>query len=77
MKYKQIFGLSESDIKHIVNESVQMVVEKKHKIRKNDNGEYVPELCKCGGKIVIQIKGEPVYICKDCQRYYGTVPCKR
>ena len=45
------------------------------KIRKNDKGETVPEICpECGGKIVVAIKGEPIFICKECNKYYGTVP---
>ena len=45
------------------------------KVVKNDKGEIVPETCdKCGGKVVVQIHGEPVYICKDCGKYFGTVP---
>ena len=48
------------------------------KLRKNDKGETVPETCKkCGGKIVVALKGEPVFICKDCGEYYGTLPFKR
>ena len=47
------------------------------KLRKNDKGETVPETCKkCGGKIVVALKGEPVFICKDCGEYYGTLPFK-
>ena len=43
---------------------------------KNDKGELVPETCdKCGGKVVVQIHGEPVYVCKDCGKYFGTMPC--
>ena len=42
---------------------------------KNDKGEIVPEKCdKCGGKVVVQIHGEPVYVCKDCGKYFGTMP---
>ena len=45
-------------------------------IIKNDKGEIVPEKCdKCGGKVVLQIHGEPVYVCKDCGKYFGTMPC--
>ena len=45
------------------------------KIIKNDKGEIVPETCdKCGGKVVVQIHGEPVYVCKDCGKYFGTMP---
>ena len=45
------------------------------KTRYNDKGEKVPDICtKCGGKIGIFIQGEPVYLCVDCKKYYGTVP---
>lgn len=41
----------------------------------NDKGKTVPEKCdKCGGDVVVQIHGEPVYICKDCGKYFGTMP---
>ena len=50
---------------------------KRKKQIKNDKGEVVPENCdKCGGKVVCQIHGEPVYVCKDCGKYFGTMPCK-
>ena len=49
---------------------------KRKKQVKNDKGELVPEICdKCGGKVVCQIHGEPVYVCKDCGKYFGTMPC--
>jgi DNA-binding Lrp family transcriptional regulator len=49
--------------------------EGRKKVVKNDEGEIVPEKCdKCGGDVVVQIHGEPVYICKDCGKYFGTVP---
>ena len=49
---------------------------KRKKQVKNDKGELVPETCdKCGGKVVVQIHGEPVYVCKDCGKYFGTMPC--
>ena len=45
------------------------------KERKNDKGEVVPEKCdKCGGDVVCQIHGEPVFVCKDCGKYFGTMP---
>lgn len=48
------------------------------KIIKNDKGEVVPEICpKCGGKIGLYIKGEPVYLCSKCQKYFGTMPFKK
>lgn len=43
----------------------------------NDNGDPVPEVCpKCGSKIAVFLKGEPVFLCtdKECNEYFGTVP---
>lgn len=38
--------------------------------------KYMPTMCKkCGStNIGVAIMGEPVYICKDCKRVFGTVP---
>lgn len=45
------------------------------KKRKNDKGETVPEKCtECGDEVVVKIHGEPVYVCKKCGKYYGTMP---
>lgn len=44
------------------------------KRRKNDEGNEVPEKCECGGKVCVQIHGEPIFICNKCGKYYGTVP---
>lgn len=47
------------------------------KIRKNEEGEIVPDKCDaCGGDIVVQIHGEPVYLCKKCNKFFGVVPFK-
>ena len=47
------------------------------KIRKNEEGEIVPEKCDvCGGDIVVQIHGEPIYLCKECNKFFGVVPFK-
>ena len=44
-------------------------------VRRDDKGQTIPEFCpKCGGEIVVKIKGEPVYICNKCGKYYGTLP---
>lgn len=45
----------------------------------NSKGEVVPRICpKCGSKVAVFIKGEPVFLCtnKDCEAYYGDVPFK-
>ena len=53
------------------------LTESEHKVVKNDKGETVPKKCdKCGGEVVLQIHGEPVYVCKKCGKYFGTMPCK-
>lgn len=47
--------------------------------RVNSDGEKVPETCpKCGSKIGVYLKGEPVFLCsnKDCEEYFGTMPFK-
>ena len=55
-------------------EKYQTLSESKKKVVKNDKGEVVPDTCnKCGGKVVVQIHGEPVYVCKDCGKYFSTV----
>lgn len=42
---------------------------------KNDKGTAVPKKCdKCGGDVVLQIHGEPVYLCNKCKKYFGTMP---
>lgn len=56
-----------------LNEYIQESVE-----RINDKGESIPEVCdKCGSKVGLYLKGEPVWLCsnKDCNKYYGTLPC--
>lgn len=47
--------------------------------RVNDKGEKIPEVCpKCGSKIGLYLKGEPVWLCsnKKCEKYFGTLPFK-
>lgn len=49
------------------------------KKRLNDKGETVPETCdKCGYKIGLFIKGEPIWECANpkCKKYFGTLPCR-
>ena len=44
---------------------------------KNDKGEEVPKVCpKCGSKIGVFLKGEPVFLCtnKECNKFFGVVP---
>lgn len=45
------------------------------KLRKNDKGETVPEICpKCGGKIGVFLQGEPIFKCTKCGKCFGVVP---
>jgi len=44
--------------------------------RTTEEGKNVPEECSCGGKVELQIHGEPVWVCHDCGKYYGTLPFK-
>ena len=49
---------------------------KKKKVVYNDEGKVVPDICpKCGGAVVLKIQGEPIYVCSNCDEYYGTMPC--
>ena len=46
---------------------------------KNDKGEEVPKVCpKCGSKIGVFLRGEPVFLCtsKECKKFFGVVPFK-
>ena len=56
-------------------EMKQLQESKKKKHIYNDEGTIVPNICpKCGGKVVLKIQGEPVYVCSNCDAYYGTMP---
>ena len=56
-------------------EMKQLQESKKKKRIYNDEGNIVPNICpKCGGNVVVKIKGEPVYVCSNCDAYYGTMP---
>lgn len=73
-EFKQYPNILEAYINPFI-EKYQTLSESKKKVVKNDKGEVVPDTCnKCGGKVVVQIHGEPVYVCKDCGKYFGTVP---
>ena len=73
-EFKQYPNILETYINPFI-EKYQTLSESKKKVVKNDKGEVVPDTCdKCGGEVVMQIHGEPVYICKDCGKYFGTVP---
>lgn len=73
-EFKQYPNILEAYINPFI-EKYQTLSESKKKVVKNDKGEVVPDTCdKCGGEVVVQIHGEPVYVCKDCGKYFGTVP---
>ena len=57
-----------------MSEYLQSSHQRKKKKVMNDEGKEVPEKCpKCGGDIGLFIQGEPVYLCKNCKKYFGTV----
>ncbi len=66
-------------IPNVANESKdkdkneKYLTDKKGNIKKTDDGKKVPKYCpKCGEEMQVQIKGEPIYICKN-DHYFGTV----
>lgn len=69
-----------TNVENSINECIEFLElneSAKNKPRVNDEGKKVPENCpKCGSKIGIFFKGEPVFLCtnKDCNKYYGTLP---
>lgn len=70
--FGKILGFNDS-----LDEAVQLPVSENAKKRVNDEGDTVPEVCpKCGSKIGVFLKGEPVFLCTNekCKKYYGTVP---
>ena len=55
------------------NSKKEYITDKKGNIKETEEGKKVPKYCpKCGEKITVQIKGEPIYICKN-EHYFGTV----
>ena len=73
----------EKDITYYINQENtlerpyedHMVLNESNKV--NDKGENVPDKCtECGSDIKVFLKGEPVYLCSKCNKYYGTVPSK-
>ena len=71
---------TKSEAKDQVNQLNNLLTEAKNKNMneasfRNDKGETVPKKCtKCGGDVKLYIKGEPVYLCNECNTYYGTKP---
>lgn len=60
--------------KTLMNMSGSMLNESK-RTRRNDKGERVPEKCPfCGGDVSLKIKGEPIFVCDKCEKYFGTLP---
>lgn len=78
-KYGYYVTLYSKDTKPYQEESFmseysQSSHKRKKKVVRNDEGKIVPEKCpKCGGDIGVFIQGEPVYLCKNCKKYFGTV----
>ena len=80
LKDDKTLWMLEGEAYHVGNILFRMWTEqlkKKGRINevKNDKGEEVPKKCDCGGEVALQIHGEPVYVCKKCGKYFGTMPC--
>lgn len=61
------------NLKNESKENKEFLTDTKGNVKKTDDGKKVPKYCpKCGEEIKVQIKGEPVYICKN-DHYFGTV----
>lgn len=44
----------------------------------NEKGEKVPKKCpKCGGDVKVYLRGVPVFLCVDCEEYFGEIPCRK
>lgn len=64
--------LSDEDYNYLVQNPMESCV-----TEAKDKGEEVPKVCpKCGSKIGVFLKGEPVYLCtnKECNKFFGTIP---
>lgn len=76
-KFEQLISIfmelkEKSDDKPLIRINESFLME-----AKNDKGEEVPKVCpKCGSKIGVFLKGEPVYLCtnKECNKFFGVVP---
>lgn len=67
--------LSDEDYNYLVQNPMESCIFES----KNDKGEEVPKVCpKCGSKIGVFLKGEPVFLCtnKECNKFFGVVPFK-
>lgn len=63
------------DVSYYINTKSVDVIEEGVSI--NDKGFTVPNTCpECNGEVKVYIKGEPVYLCSKCNKYFGTVPFK-
>ena len=55
------------------NDKKEYLTNKKGNIKETEDGKKVPKFCPdCGSKMTVQIKGEPIYVCKN-GHYFGTV----
>ena len=49
------------------------IIRKDGKYAMTEDGKKVPKICpECGAEMTLQIKGEPIYICKN-DHYFGTM----
>ena len=54
-------------------EDSKYIIRKDGKYAMTEDGKKVPKICpECGAEMTLQIKGEPIYICKN-NHYFGTM----
>ena len=55
------------------NKDSKYIIRKDGKYAMTEDGKKVPKICpECGAEMTLQIKGEPIYICKN-DHYFGTM----
>ena len=70
------FGVDKETADRTPGFSVERQDEKR--TRRNDEGRIVPNVCpSCGGDVTLTLKGEPVFLCKKCGKYFGAQPFKK
>ena len=72
------FGVDKETADRTPGFSVERQDEKKKRTCRNSEGGIVPNVCpSCGGDVALTLKGEPVFLCGKCGKYFGALPFKK